>query len=52
MARCGGPATSATHHPDVFPLFLPQTGCERFDWFAHELHAAGAGDCRRLRVKT
>jgi hypothetical protein len=24
---------SATHHPDVFPLLLPQTSCERFDWF-------------------
>ncbi len=30
---------SSTHHPDVFPLVLPQTGCERFDGFAHELHA-------------
>ena len=29
----------ATHHPDVLPFFLPQTGCERFDGFAHELNA-------------
>ena len=30
---------STTHHPDVFPLSLPQAGCERFDGFAYELHA-------------
>jgi hypothetical protein len=30
---------SATHHPDVFSLFFPQTDCERFDWFLHEFHA-------------
>src|SRR5258708_39721670 len=29
----------ATHHPDIFPLFLPQTNCEFFYWFVYELHA-------------
>src|SRR6266850_2204306 len=37
---------SATHHPDVFPLFCPQTGCERFDRFVHEFHAR-----RRCRLR-
>ena len=32
---------SPTHHPDVFPLSLSQTSCERFDGFAHEIHARG-----------
>jgi hypothetical protein len=27
------------HNPDVTAFFLPQTGGEGFDWFAHELHA-------------
>ena len=38
---------SATHHPDVFPLFLPQTGYERFDRFGHELHARGRSRWRQ-----
>src|SRR6266850_2837487 len=37
---------SATHHPDIFPLSRPQTGCERFDRFVHELHAR-----RRCRLR-
>jgi hypothetical protein len=32
---------SATQHPDVRSLFLPQAGGERFAWFIDEFDARG-----------